>query len=127
MFRWTLITTLCVITTWGCGPEIGDNCDNSLDCAVDGSRFCDFTQPDGYCLIPGCRADECPEEAVCVSFGEGEQARTFCMRFCASSDDCRGGYLCLDPMLDPSDQMSIIDDAPQGDRFCIERVDSLTD
>ena len=103
-----------------CGPEIGDECETSLDCAVDGSRFCDFTQPDGYCLIVGCRADECPEEAVCVQFGRDEQARTFCLRHCGNDGDCRSGYRCAIPEPEGDVVTEIIDDAPQGSRYCIE-------
>jgi hypothetical protein len=106
-----------------CGPEIGDECTDSLDCAIDGTQFCDFTQPEGYCLIVGCRADECPEEAVCVQFGRDERARTFCLRHCNDNGDCRSGYVCTtpDPDLDAEISSEIIDEAPNGDQYCIER------
>lgn len=109
----------------GCGPEIGDKCEDSLDCSTDGSRFCDSTQPDGYCLIPGCRADECPEEAVCVRFGENERARTFCLAFCENGGDCRGGYSCWESGTMGDLPVAIIDDAPGGDGFCLERIPDL--
>lgn len=119
-----LLIVVALATLVACGPEIGDECSDSLDCSVDGLSFCDFTQPNGYCLIVGCRADECPEEAVCVQFGLEEQARTFCMRHCVTNGDCRRGYVCADP--DPTGELSvstdIIDDAPKGDRFCVEVV-----
>lgn len=108
-----------------CGPEIGDKCDDSLDCATDGSRFCDSTQPDGYCLIPGCRADECPEEAVCVRFGEDERSRTFCLAHCENGGDCRRGYQCTDPGILGDLPVEIIDDAPQGSAFCLESIPDL--
>lgn len=122
--RSLFLSFACLLTLVACGPEIGDECTDSLDCAVDGTRFCDFTQPGGYCLIVGCRADECPEEAVCVQFGENEQARTFCMRHCNKNGDCRSNYVCADPNPDPelSIVTEIIDDAPKGDRFCVELV-----
>ncbi len=125
-----IIAVIAVFT--GCGPEIGDECSESLDCAIDGTRICDSTQPDGYCLIPGCRADECPEEAICVRFGLDEQARTFCMRHCETTGDCRSGYECFLPVPDPVDgeegdplsvPTEIIDDAPQSDSFCAIRQD----
>lgn len=122
MFRWYIILVVLVVGG-GCGPEIGDACSDPLDCSTDGSRFCDDTQPDGYCLIPSCRADECPEEAVCVRFSENdERGRTFCLRHCASNSDCRGGYECI---LDDSIgdlPVEIIDEAPGGDGFCLERI-----
>ena len=119
--RWLYIIPV-VMVLGGCGPEVGDDCKDSLDCASDGSRFCDYTQPEGYCLIQGCRADECPEEAVCVKFGLDEQARTFCLRHCKDNGDCRGGYECVAP--DPSADLptEIIDDAPEGNQYCASRV-----
>jgi hypothetical protein len=121
-----------VLAAAACGPKIGDECTDSLECAVDGTRFCDQTQPDGYCLIPGCRADECPEEAVCVRFGLDEQARTFCLQHCEGNGDCRTGYVCAapEPLPVPASEgeplpvaTEIIDDAPQGRRFCTVRAD----
>lgn len=124
VMRWLYIITLALISMTGCGPEIGDDCTDSLDCAVDGSRFCDDTQPEGYCLILGCRADECPEESVCVRFGLDERSRTFCMKHCEDNGDCRGGYECLEP--DPAGDVetAIVDDVPEGSRFCAELVSS---
>lgn len=116
---------LSSLTLYACGPEIGDDCSDSLDCATDGSRYCDTTQPDGYCLIPGCRADECPEEAVCVRFGEDERARTFCMAHCGDSGDCRGGYSCMESGSIGDLMVEIIDDAPHGSTFCMERVPDM--
>jgi hypothetical protein len=55
----------------GCGNQIGDSCSGSSDCSPNGDRFCDNTQPDGYCTIVGCDFNSCPEEAVCVRFFSG--------------------------------------------------------
>jgi hypothetical protein len=52
----------------GCGDEIGDGCSLSSECSTRGDRFCDTTQPGGYCTVIGCDHDTCPEEAVCVRF-----------------------------------------------------------
>ena len=112
-----------------CAPELGDGCADSLECALDGTRICDSTQPGGYCLIPGCRADECPEEGVCVAFGRDELARTFCMRHCSGDGDCRTGYECVDPSPPPDQEpeeppdpapayTEIVDEFPEGSRFC---------
>ncbi|HEX6277793.1 MAG TPA: hypothetical protein VFZ53_32345 [Polyangiaceae bacterium] len=97
-----------------CRPEIGDPCETSVDCSPVGDRICDITQePTGYCTIFNCEPDECPEEAVCVKFGNersplegcddplgaGPYARTYCLKKCKKNNDCRerDGYKCLDP------------------------------
>lgn len=96
-----------------CRPEIGDPCETSTDCSPTGERLCDITQKDGYCTIFNCEPNECPEEAVCVRFGDqrspvegcddplaqGPYARTFCMKACGENNDCRenDGYKCVDP------------------------------
>ena len=105
-----------------CAPKLGDGCDDAFDCAVDGTRICDHTQPGGYCLIPGCRADECPDEGVCVRFGHDERAQTFCLRHCERRSDCRSGYECAEP--DPFGDLAtaIIDESPEGSRFCTASI-----
>ena len=97
-----------------CRPEIGDPCETSTDCSPSGDRLCDITaQPGGYCTVFNCEPTSCPEEAVCVRFGDsrspvegcedplglGPYARTFCLKKCEDSGDCRSdeGYECLDP------------------------------
>jgi hypothetical protein len=98
-----------------CRPEIGDPCETSTDCSPTGDRLCDVTQEahGGYCTIFNCEPNECPEEAVCVKFGDarspvegcddplgaGPYARTFCMKTCGENNDCRenDGYKCLRP------------------------------
>lgn len=125
VLRWFMVPALSavVIALAACGPEIGDDCTDSLDCATDGSRFCDYTQPEGYCLIPNCHGDECPESSVCVQFGSNEQARTFCMRVCENNGDCRDAYRCAIPDSSADVPTEIVDTAPQGDRFCLERTE----
>jgi hypothetical protein len=121
--RFLVIGALSVGIAAACAPQIGDECSDALDCSVDGTRVCDTTQRGGYCLIPGCRANECPEEAICVQFGELERARTFCMQHCSSAGDCRGAYACRAPeeMGFPS---MIVDEDPAGSKFCIEELPS---
>ena len=97
-----------------CRPEIGDPCEVSTDCSQVGDRLCDITQePNGYCTVFNCEPEECPEESVCVKFGNerspvdgcedplgaGPYARTFCLKKCKKNNDCRqdDGYQCLDP------------------------------
>lgn len=57
-----------LVAAAGCGDQIGDNCSISSECSPQGDRFCDTTQPGGYCTVIGCDFGTCPEEAVCVRF-----------------------------------------------------------
>src|SRR5829696_1409616 len=119
----------------GCAPEIGDDCNTSLDCSQQGDRLCDTKQPGGYCTIFNCEPDSCPEdEAVCVAFdfvldpmchpgdlpaNDTEWARfgrTFCMKACEEDDDCRDdeGYECAAPA-----DMLIVDLNPAAEKFCV--------
>lgn len=131
--RFLLLLSLGCLLAAACAPQVGDSCTDALDCAVDGTRLCDTTQPSGYCLVSGCRADECPDEAVCVRFGYDERARTFCMRHCASEGDCRSAYDCVEPTPPPEDGSAepgvayteIIDGSPGGERFCAESLAGL--
>ncbi len=124
------ITALAFLLFASCAPQIGDDCSEALDCAVDGTRLCDTTQPGGYCIVSGCRADECPDEAVCVRFGYEARSRTFCMRTCGSEGDCRAAYDCVEPAPPPRDGSAdpgvvyseIIDEDPGGSGFCGQTV-----
>jgi hypothetical protein len=112
----------------GCTPAIGDACIQSTDCSQLGDRLCDPTQPDGYCTVFNCEPDNCPN-AVCVGFNfqldpackkadDGRFARferTFCMKFCNSTSDCRDGYVCKPPA-DLSAE--IVDNMPLGNKVC---------
>ncbi|MBK6514564.1 MAG: hypothetical protein IPG04_10705 [Polyangiaceae bacterium] len=109
-----LVSAVFLLGAVGCRPEIGDECVTSIDCSSQGDRLCDSSQPDGYCTIFGCEPDACPENSVCVGFGQeidpacSEAAegtdprwprfeRTFCMLACETDDDCRDGYVCALP------------------------------
>jgi hypothetical protein len=96
----------------GCSPDIGDDCNSSLDCSQIGDRLCDTTQPGGYCTIFNCEPDTCPEdEAACVGFQFDLDpacksvddatyprfSKTFCMALCEDASDCRAGYECVRP------------------------------
>ncbi len=54
----------------GCGNEIGDACSANLDCDPNGGndRICDMSSVGGYCTIPGCVHDSCPEGSTCIRF-----------------------------------------------------------
>lgn len=61
--------TACMLAA-GCGAEIGDSCERSIDCSPDGDRICDRSEssPGGYCTVRGCDYESCPDDAVCVRF-----------------------------------------------------------
>lgn len=62
----------------GCGYQIGASCVVDTDCSADGSRFCDQTQPGGYCTIMGCDYNTCPSDGECVKFYLGSFANEPC-------------------------------------------------
>lgn len=74
----------------GCAAKVGDKCETNTDCGVELS--CDLSQPDGYCTASPCQANECPEEAACITFNDQS---TFCMARCDDDSDCRSGYVCV--------------------------------
>jgi hypothetical protein len=118
--RFVLILFALVVSA--CGHEIGDACSTNVDCAQDGTRDCDLSQPGGYCTVTGCDEYSCPSGSVCIRIfpfesatqscgGDGDcdsnslclpdgvcaprvSERRFCERKCGSNDDCRGGYIC---------------------------------
>jgi hypothetical protein len=96
-----LSTVLLVLAgvALGCKPEIGDSCRISTDCSTIGDRLCDTSMPGGYCTLFNCTESSCPDEALCVEFhADAERfARRFCVRSCGKADDCREGYVCIDP------------------------------
>jgi len=137
-----------VLLLAGCASEIGDECGANVDCSSSGDRVCDTTAPGGYCTILDCSPNECPEESVCVAWGEGLSERTYCMRHCGWSGDCRDGYWCFSPSdfgfcmtncetdagcrarygctanltgYDPTDWGRIVDVNPRGSKFCTRR------
>lgn len=85
----------------GCEPEIGDDCEGSVDCSVSGDRLCDRSVPNsgGYCTISGCEEGTCPDDSICVKFRpEPERlSTTWCMRPCGGNGDCRtaDGFFCV--------------------------------
>ena len=93
----------------GCQPSIGDSCTLHTDCSATGNRICEPKLPGGYCTIFNCEPGSCPSEAVCVAYATAPSSkpecadiqqqrlqRTFCMKSCSSSSDCRSGYSCVD-------------------------------
>ncbi|WP_437334213.1 hypothetical protein [Sorangium sp. So ce394] len=125
-----------------CGPQIGDACITSLDCAQQEQElFCDGTQPGGYCTVFNCGPDSCQGSSVCVAFNPVlDQAcselenvrwprfeRTFCMATCDDDDDCRSGYSCVAlrdirsaAAIPPGERSAaIIDAEPEGSKACL--------
>ena len=123
VLRLVLFFILLVFLAPACGKEIGDSCGTNVDCAQDGTRDCDLSQPGGYCTINGCDEKSCPSEAVCIRIFPYEAAAAsacqqdldctsaglgLCMPngFCGCQQDldCTSAGLCL----------------PEG--FCVPRV-----
>ena len=74
-----------------CTPQIGDGCQSSIDCSINGDRQCDTSAPDGLCTVYGCEADTCPDNAVCVRWRPDPTRLTFtaCMKRCSTDGNCR--------------------------------------
>jgi len=121
--RFALPLVLLALLAPACGKEIGDECSTNVDCAQDGTRDCDQSQPGGYCTVNGCDEKSCPSEAVCIRifpYGTADlpctadadcmgadllclpeglcvpraSERRYCERKCGGNGDCRGGYEC---------------------------------
>lgn len=100
-----------LVFAMGCQPHIGDACTLPSDCSAAGNRLCEPRFPGGYCTIFNCSPNKCPDEALCISYGNVVSSdpecanlanprleRTFCMLACSSNSDCRtgDGYACVD-------------------------------
>ena len=116
--RLRLILLSLALAATGCTPHIGDTCLLSTDCSLQGTVLCDTSQPNGYCTVFNCTANQCPNNAACVLFNAAiagcayndrtSPSRTslpFCMAQCSSDSDCRqsDGYVCADPRKPPWD------------------------
>jgi hypothetical protein len=77
ILRWLLANTrsvrkaralliLFALSAAACGKEIGDECKTNVDCAQDGTRDCDLSQPGGYCTVNGCDEKSCPSGSTCI-------------------------------------------------------------
>lgn len=136
-----LIVAALSLLAGACAPQFGDGCSNSIECSATGERFCDKSQPGGYCTNPNCEPKACGDDGVCVRF-KPEQPRlssSWCMAKCDSTGDCRDEYVCrtaaqlgeVDPTM-PADEdamMSSADtqpraevlDAKKNQKFCVVR------
>ena len=109
--------TLSATALAACTPDIGDSCSLSTDCASDGTRICDTSEPGGYCTVLNCTGNNlgsvCPDSAYCVLFNANVPGCPFsaqttsrtgesqCRNGCGSNSDCRGGYICAHPNAAP--------------------------
>lgn len=80
----------CLLMSLGCSPAIGDDCGSNVDCGT--GRFCDRSQPGGYCTIANCQTNGCPDDSVCIRFDNDE---SYCMFACGGGGDCRSNYNCV--------------------------------
>jgi hypothetical protein len=126
MRRGHALSLLAFATIAGCAPAIGDDCTTSVDCSLNGDRICDISYPEGYCTVPNCEMNTCPDDAVCVEFRfePARLASSQCMAPCEEDGDCRdSAYDCVaaSEILD-SDGMPlarVLDSNAQA--FCIAR------
>jgi hypothetical protein len=128
----TLFLALLSLLAPACGKEIGDSCSTNVDCAQDGTRDCDLSQPGGYCTVNGCDELSCPSEAFCIRIFPYEVSRPTCLyadaRFCpigtgvcrpdstcgCTQDlDCTSDGLCVP-------DVSNVPDVPNG--YCVPRT-----
>jgi hypothetical protein len=137
MFRWPSFVLLSLCSSvFGCEVEIGDDCTTAADCSQEEPRLC-LTQalegyPGGYCTVFNCEPGTCPSEAVCVGYrstlsdaaecadglGTSRLQRTFCMRSCGSSSDCRSGYACIDVAGDDPWGAEVFERAGKNTKVC---------
>lgn len=113
----------------GCAPEIGDACDTSVDCSVNGDRICDIAAPGGYCTVANCEDGTCPDDSLCVEFRFSRErlASSWCMAPCEEDGDCRPGYLCAaaDEVADDvgTPIARVLDDSRASNRFCVAEAE----
>ena len=129
LFAVLVVAALAAIAP-GCTPVIGDGCNTSTDCSINGDRSCDLARPGGSCTVFACESGNCPDNAVCVRWRPDPSRLSFtaCMRTCTVDANCRvdQGYRCLgaDELLatpeggDPIAEVVDTDRADEG-RFCV--------
>jgi hypothetical protein len=100
-----LVALPAALVANGCRRHIGDGCGTNTDCSLMGERQCDTTQLQGYCTIPECYANSCPDNALCVEFESQvpRRARRYCVSGCERDGDCRFGYHCVRATVNLSD------------------------
>jgi hypothetical protein len=131
--RLLFLPLIAALELMGCKPEIGDECTVSTDCSAAGERLCDTTQPGGYCTIFNCEPGTCPEEAICISYGNSlsnalacsdrngrsRYEETYCVAKCEDDDDCRGGYACVDMGRENPGGVVVVEHGSVDGRVCV--------
>jgi hypothetical protein len=112
-----------------CAPKLGDDCNNSLECSAIGDRYCDISQPGGYCTIQNCEPGECGDEGVCVRFKPDEPrlSSSWCMAKCGGGCN-RDNYVCrsaeqLNEASGRGPDLVEVLDSKTSQRFCVARDD----
>jgi hypothetical protein len=98
VLRFAVSLVLLALLAPACGKEIGDSCSTNVDCAQDGTRDCDLSQPGGYCTVNGCDEKSCPSEAVCIRIFPYEVSHPVCQLDSSQGSNCPVGTgKCLQP------------------------------
>ena len=121
----------CLVLVCACQPSTGDSCQSSLTCSPLGDRYCDVTQPGGYCTVAGCEAGSCPDDSVCVRFRPSELrlSSLYCMAECDDDGDCREdeGYRCLSEAGFGREGEMEADVLDGNKKFCAQRAEQFAD
>ena len=112
-----------------CGHNVGDSCSTNIDCAQDGSRICDLSQPGGYCTLDGCDDSSCPSEAVCVRFFDQKFPTGSCSSPPGTIGECQPDELCVvcGPTVSDLETRSCCVPSTSERRFCALKCGSNGD
>lgn len=126
LFLASLLLLVAAFPAACAAPAIGDPCKDAYDCDTNGNRYCDRTQPGGYCIVGGCEKSTCPEDSVCVMFRPTSDrlAVTWCMATCDETSDCRDRYICrrADQLIEsPSKEPTALNLDRESAKFCTAR------
>ena len=92
----SLLTILLMgLLAAACSKKIGDDCQTNIDCAQDGTRICDLSQPGGYCTEDGCDDSSCPSESICVRFFDQKFPTGTCSSPPGTIGECQANELCV--------------------------------
>ncbi|MEM9459938.1 MAG: hypothetical protein AAGF11_37530 [Myxococcota bacterium] len=110
---------LALLALVGCQARIGDECELSTDCSLQGERVCDLSHRvnasgvvtpsgQGECTIDGCGRDSCPDEAACIKVYSSNFLSVACdperedlATFCEDGEQTCTARGCV-PSIDPS-------------------------
>jgi len=91
-----LVTVLLAgLAAPACGKHVGDGCKTNIDCAQDGTRICDLSQPGGYCTLDGCDDTSCPKDSVCVRFFDQKFSTGTCTTAPGTIGECQPDEICV--------------------------------